>query len=42
MKGIVAPSAYIGDANEANLLDVEGKIVLFNGRMMHKAYKKLV
>lgn len=41
-EGIVAPFVYIEDANEANLLDVEGKIVLFNGRMMHKAYKKLV
>ena len=41
-EGVCAPFVYIEDANDGNLIDVEGKIVLINGRIMHKIYKKLI
>lgn len=33
---------YVEDCQDVNLIDCEDKIVLINGRMMLKAYKKLV
>ena len=41
-EGIEAEFAYIEDAEDANLLDVEGKIVMINGRMFNRIYKKIV
>lgn len=41
-EGISAPLVYIEDANDVNLVDIEGKIVLLNGRMFHSIYKKII
>ena len=41
-EGIEAPLIYIENADEANLIDIEGKIVLLNGRMYNKIYKKII
>lgn len=41
-EGIIAPLVYVEDATDANLIDIEGKIVLINGRIMHKIYTKLI
>ena len=40
--GIEKEFVYVEDVMAANVLDVEDKIVLINGRMMLKAYKKLI
>ena len=41
-EGIEAELVYIEDGLDANLIDVEGKIVILNSRIMHKVYKKLL
>ncbi len=41
-EGLVAELVYIEDGFDANLIDVEGKIVILNSRIMHKQYKKLL
>ena len=41
-EGIEAEFAYVEDAEDANLLDIEGKIVMINGRMFNRIYKKIV
>ena len=40
--GIEAPLVYIENADAANLVDIENKIVLLNGRMFHAIYKKIL
>ncbi len=41
-EGLEAKLVYIEDGLDANLIDVEGKIVILNSRIMHKVYKKLL
>lgn len=41
-EGLEAKLVYIEDGLDANLVDVEGKIVILNSRIMHKVYKKLL
>lgn len=41
-EGIEKDLVYIEEGLDVNLIDVEDKIVLLNGRMMLKTYKKLV
>ena len=41
-EGITKELVYIEDCNDANLIDVEDKIVLLNSRMINKYYKKLI
>ena len=42
IEGIEAPLIYIENADETNLIDIEGKIVLLNGRVYNKIYKKII
>ena len=41
-EGIEAELVYIQDADDCLTRDIEGKIVLINGRMIHKLYKKMI
>ena len=41
-KGITAPFKYIENGNDEVLNDLEGKIVLLDGRIMYKLYKTLI
>ena len=41
-EGIEAELIYIQDADDCLTRDIEGKIVLINGRMIHKLYKKMI
>lgn len=42
IEGIEAPLVYIENVEDANLVDIEGKIILLNGRMYNKIYKKII
>ena len=42
LEGIEKEFVYIEDCDDANLLNVEDKIVLINSRMVTKIYKKLI
>lgn len=42
LEGIEAPLVYIENAEDANLVDIENKIIMLNGRMFYKNYKKII
>ena len=41
-EGIEAELVYVQDLDECLTRNIEGKIVLINGRMIHKHYKKII
>ena len=41
-EGVIGEFVYIEDVNDVNVLDIENKIVMVNGRMINKYYKKLI
>ena len=41
-KGIEKDFVYVENVLDANIVDIEDKIVLVNGRMLHTFYKKLI
>lgn len=41
-EGLEGELVYIQDADDCLIKDIEGKIVLINGRMIHKYYKKII
>ena len=42
IEGIEAEVVYVQDVDECLSRNLEGKIVLINGRMIHKHYKKII